>query len=94
MITNGKIVAFIATRDGARAKAFYGDRLGLRLLSEDRFALVFDANGTMLRVQVVEDVSAAKYTRLGWDVADIVATRDCARGAGSQFRTVRRNEPG
>jgi len=69
-----KLVAFVATRDPGRAKAFYRDTLGLRLVSEDEFALVFDAAGTMLRVTTVQEVAAAKHTVLGWQVSDIVRT--------------------
>jgi catechol 2,3-dioxygenase-like lactoylglutathione lyase family enzyme len=69
-----KLVAFVATRDCGRAKAFYRDTLGLHLLSEDEFALVFDAAGTMLRITKVQEVAAAKYTVLGWQVPDIVRT--------------------
>jgi catechol 2,3-dioxygenase-like lactoylglutathione lyase family enzyme len=67
-------VAFVATRDLGRAKEFYRDALGLHLVSEDEFALVFDAAGTMLRVTRVEKPAAAKYTVLGWQVRDIVET--------------------
>jgi len=35
---------------------------------------VFDANGTMLRVQKVREVVPAGYTILGWDVDDVGAT--------------------
>src|SRR6476660_1139941 len=52
-----KIMAFVATRDPVRAKSFYRDTLGLRLVSEDRFALVFDAHGTMLRVTTVHELA-------------------------------------
>jgi len=69
-----KLVAFVATRDPARAKAFYRDTLGLHLVSEDEFALVFDAAGTMLRITCVQEVAAAKYTVLGWQVSDVVRT--------------------
>jgi len=67
-----RLIAFVGTRDPARAKAFYRDTLGLLLVSEDPFALVFDAGGTMLRVTSVSDVSKANYTVLGWKVRDIV----------------------
>jgi catechol 2,3-dioxygenase-like lactoylglutathione lyase family enzyme len=78
-----KIIAFVATRDPARAKAFYGDTLGLRLASEELpFALVFDAHGTMLRVTVVQELASAKYTVLGWQVPDIVAAANALRDAG------------
>ncbi len=65
-------MAFVATRHSGRAKAFYRDTLGLRLVSEDEFALVFDTAGTMLRITSVQEVAAAKYTVLGWQVQDIV----------------------
>ena len=43
MLGSCKICAFVATRDPDRAKAFYRDTLGLRLVSEELpFALVFD----------------------------------------------------
>jgi hypothetical protein len=45
----------------------------LSLVSDEPFALVFDANGIMLRVTKVQELSTAKYTVLGWDVSDIRA---------------------
>ena len=53
------IVAFVATTDPKRAKAFYVKTLGLRLVSEDGFALAFDAGGTMLRVAIVKTLQPA-----------------------------------
>jgi catechol 2,3-dioxygenase-like lactoylglutathione lyase family enzyme len=66
-----KLIAFVATLDPARAKDFYGRVLGLRLTSEDTFALVYDANGTTLRVSVVRELAPAGYTVLGWLVPDV-----------------------
>lgn len=77
-----KIVTFIGVRDAARARAFYRDILGLRLVFEDGFALVFDAHGTTLRVSIVPEVVAAPYTVLGWQVPDIVATIKDLQKAG------------
>ena len=74
MLESENLVAFVATRDPGRAKKFYRDTLGLRLVSEDQFALVFDAAGTMLRVTRVQELAGAKYTVLGWEVQDIVQT--------------------
>jgi len=85
VLASSKVVAFLATSDAARAKAFYGEVLGLRLLSEDGFAVVFDANGTTLRVAIVREVVPAPYTVLGWDVADIAATARRLSGAGVVF---------
>jgi len=43
---------------------------------------VLDANGTMLRITVVPEVSQVGYTVPGWKVTDIAATvRDLAARA-------------
>src|ERR1051325_7679007 len=77
MLKSRPIVAFVATTDPRRAKRFYATTLGLRLVSEDGFALVFDAGGTMLRVANVKTLQPAGYTVLGWIVPDIAkAVRD------------------
>lgn len=47
--------------------------LGLRLVADEPFAFVFDANGTTLRVQTVQELAPARHTVLGWLVPDIVA---------------------
>lgn len=65
------LIAFVATTAPARAKRFYANTLGLRLVGEDAFALVFDAGGTMLRVAVVQQLRPAGYTVLGWTVPDV-----------------------
>jgi len=74
MLASAKLVAFVTVSNAARARAFYGEVLRLRLVSEDNFALVFDANGTMLRVAIAAHVTAAPYTVLGWEIGDIEAT--------------------
>lgn len=79
------IMAFSATADAARAKAFYQDQLGLRLVSDEPYALVFDAAGTMLRVQKVKEVPKAQYTTLGWHVPDIAASVEELEKAGVHF---------
>ena len=71
MLKSRPIVAFVGTTDPKRAKAFYAKTLGLRLVSEDGFALAFDAGGTMLRVAIVQTLQPAGYTVLGWIVPDI-----------------------
>jgi catechol 2,3-dioxygenase-like lactoylglutathione lyase family enzyme len=80
-----KIVAFVATTSPAKAKRFYRDKLGLRLVEQGPFALVFDAHGTMLRVTPVDKVAAAGYTVLGWQVPDIVDAVKRLRKAGVRF---------
>src|SRR5262249_50281913 len=63
--------AFVATKEPSRARAFYEGCLGLRLVKDDTWALVFDANGTVLRIQKVEELPIARHTILGWLVPNI-----------------------
>lgn len=87
MLASSPIIAFVVTSDPSRAKAFYRDVLGLVLISEDEFAVVFDANGTMLRVAIISKVVPAPYTVLGWKVDDIGAV---VRGLASKGVTFER----
>ena len=66
-----KMIGFVTTSDPQKAKSFYGDVLGFRLIDEDNFALVFDANGTMLRVGKAQKFTPALGTVVGWEVSDI-----------------------
>jgi catechol 2,3-dioxygenase-like lactoylglutathione lyase family enzyme len=71
MLGASEVIAFVATTDAGKAKAFYREVLGLELKSDEPFALVFDANGTMIRVSKVREFSPAPFTVLGWRVPDI-----------------------
>ncbi len=80
-----RTMAFLVTRDRARAVAFYTGVLGFRLTSEDEFAAVFDLNGTMMRLATVPEHVAARHTVLGWEVDDIAASVRGLRDAGVVF---------
>ncbi len=84
MLGSCKVVAFVAARNADRARAFYRDTLGLRLVGEDGFALVFDVCGTTLRVALGE-VTPQKGTVLGWEVPDIAAAVKELGRAGVTF---------
>jgi hypothetical protein len=45
--------------------------LWLRFVKDDGFALVLDANGTMVRIAKVPEFTPAQFTILGWQVKDI-----------------------
>jgi catechol 2,3-dioxygenase-like lactoylglutathione lyase family enzyme len=76
MLDSEKLVAFSATVDPRRAARFYHETLGLRLRSEDRFAIVLEANGVELRLQKVEALTPQPFTVLGWEVRDLDAFLD------------------
>jgi catechol 2,3-dioxygenase-like lactoylglutathione lyase family enzyme len=86
VLGDADLVAFVASRDLEVAGRFYGEVLGFRLLEASRFANAYDANGTQLRVTVVDRVVQAPYTVLGWRVLDIVVTIRALREAGVVFK--------
>ena len=73
MLNAADLIAFVGTARPEAAIAFYRDTLGLALVADEPFALVFDVRGVMLRVTKVDAVQPAPYTVLGWRVADIRA---------------------
>ena len=73
MLSNKNLKAFVPTTKPKKAKSFYRDTLGLKLLSEDSYGLEFDANGTLLRVTIVPELAPHPFTILGWNVDDIVS---------------------
>jgi len=86
MLSTTPLMAFVATSQPEAAKAFYGTVLGLPLIEDSPFALVFDANGTRLRVQKVQQVVVAPYTVLGWRVPDVRAAVQALAAKGVEFR--------
>lgn len=80
-----KIMAFAATTDAEAAKDFYENKLGLKLVEDSPFAIVFDAGGTMLRVQKAQKLDPPQFTVLGWEVADIAAKIKELVARGVQF---------
>ena len=71
MLNKSHLISFIATSNAKAAREFYEKTLGLTFVSGDQFALVFEVNGTMLRIQKVDKVNPHGYTSLGWEVTDI-----------------------
>jgi catechol 2,3-dioxygenase-like lactoylglutathione lyase family enzyme len=80
-----QLIGFATTTDPAKAKRFYGDVLGFRLIEEDDFAVVFDANGSMVRVGKAKAFTPAQGTILGWEVPDIHAAVHELEARGVRF---------
>jgi len=85
MLSDSNLAAFIATSKPDEARAFYENVLGLTLLSDEQYAIVFDANGTTLRVQKAGSFTPQQFTALGWHVDDIEATMSALRAKGVIF---------
>jgi len=76
-LRSNDLVAFIPTTNPKRARAFFEKTLGLEFVSDDGFALVFEAHGIPIRVVNVASVPSyvpAQFTILGWQVPDIRET--------------------
>jgi catechol 2,3-dioxygenase-like lactoylglutathione lyase family enzyme len=84
-LAGAPLVAFVATTDIERARAFYEGVLGLRFVHDDPFACVVDAHGTEVRISAVPERAAAEYTVLGWAVDDLDATVDDLVARGVTF---------
>lgn len=87
ILGHSHLVAFVPTTDPGRARAFYEGLLGLRLVADELpFALVFDANGIMLRVTTVRELKPQQFTILGWRVSGIEDIVDRLAGGGAEFQ--------
>lgn len=82
---DGALVGFLPSNDLERARHFFVEVIGLTLVEHDEFACVFDANGTELRVTLVQPFARPPHTVLGWRVADIVATVRALAAGGVHF---------
>jgi catechol 2,3-dioxygenase-like lactoylglutathione lyase family enzyme len=88
MLGNADLIAFVPTRDPQKSRHFYEQTLGLEFVSEDPFALVFNAHGVMLRianVSAVEDFKPAPFTILGWRVSSAESTVRALQEKGIEF---------
>lgn len=85
MLTRNDVIAFAATTDLVKARAFYETALGLPVIEANPYACVVNANGTMLRITVVGEVATPGYTVLGWRVDDIGDTITTLEASGVVF---------
>ena len=78
-------ISFVATAKPDEARAFYGDVLGLTLVEQSPFALVYRDGPNMLRVQIVEQLIPAAHTVHGWQVTDIAQHVNDLQANGAVF---------
>jgi catechol 2,3-dioxygenase-like lactoylglutathione lyase family enzyme len=85
MLSRADLMAFLPSDDLDRARTFFTEVIGLPLVEHDPYACVFDANGTQLRVTLVEPFTRAPHTVLGWLVPDIAAATRALASRGLHF---------
>src|SRR5690606_13543937 len=80
-----RLIAFLATARPAESLVFYRDVVGLDIVEDAPFALVFLSGETMIRIQKVREVVAGTDTALGWEVPDLRARMEMLRQRGVTF---------
>jgi len=71
MLASNPINAFVRITDPKRARRFYEEVLGLKLVSDNPFMLVFRGNNALIMAQKTQKFSPLQGTVLGWEVKDI-----------------------
>ena len=91
MLKDARAVGFVLTTDADRARTFYGETLGLELLEDNGFALVFRVgaapDGATLMVTRIQSFSPSEHTVFGWESDDVTAA---ARGLAARGVTAER----
>lgn len=68
---SAKTIALLATAKPVESLTFYRHLIGLSPIEDTLFAIVFNAFGTVLRVQKVQVVVGTPYTAFGLEVDDV-----------------------
>ncbi len=86
MLGRSEPMVFVATAQPERAKSFYRDVLGLRLVEDAWWAMIFEMKGCRLHIQKLQDkFTPHAFTALGWRVANIEELVDKLANKGVVF---------
>jgi catechol 2,3-dioxygenase-like lactoylglutathione lyase family enzyme len=73
ILQNSEVMAFAATTQPDRTRAFYCGVLGLRFEEDTPFALVLRAANATVRIQKVASFTPQPFSVMGWKVGDLQA---------------------
>ena len=85
MLINERLVAFMATSNAERARAFYEGVLGLTFVGDNGHLVMFDCGPGRVALQKTETVTPKQGTALGWAVADLQGTMRALASNGLLF---------
>ena len=85
MLGDHPIGAMIPATDLARAKAFYADTLGLKVVRDNPEGVEFESGGIRFYVYPTRASAGSGATVAGWLVKDLEAELDDLRGRGIVF---------
>jgi catechol 2,3-dioxygenase-like lactoylglutathione lyase family enzyme len=86
MLGNAIVTAMVGTVRPDASKAFYKDVLGLKFISEDQYASVYEGKNARLRVSRVPAVTPAPYAVVAFSVENIEAVVDGLSPKGVVFQ--------
>ncbi|MEM9739207.1 MAG: VOC family protein [Pseudomonadota bacterium] len=79
------LFSFVPISDADTAKAFYGGVLGLDLLEESPFAVVYRVPGGTLRLATTPHFTPQPFTLVGWVVTDLSSEMETLSDQGVDF---------
>lgn len=82
MLTTGKMVGFLLTKDYGKAREFYERKLGFTFVDLNQFALVMRAGVNLVRIVEAAQFTPLRSTVLGWEVGDVEAVVRWLAGQG------------
>ena len=82
MLTTGKMVGFLLTKDYGKAREFYEGKLGFTFVDLNQFALVMRAGVKLVRIAEAAQFTPLRSTVLGWEVGDVEAVVEWLAGQG------------
>jgi len=89
MLGDCEVMAFVGTSNPERAKAFYGGVLGLKLVEDAWWSIIYEAGGIHLHIEKPrEKFTPVPFTALGWKVPDIKATVETLAKKGVKFERI------
>ncbi|HTX49579.1 MAG TPA: VOC family protein, partial [Caulobacteraceae bacterium] len=71
MLAQETLVAFLGTSDPARARSFYEGVLGLTLIVDHEYLMIFQSGAARVALQKLDHVTPPHGTALGWNVPDL-----------------------
>ncbi|MFJ8622397.1 VOC family protein [Kitasatospora sp. NPDC093550] len=85
MLGDAPVLAMIPVADLARAKAFYTDTLGVKLVEESPEDLTFESGGTRFGMYETPSAGQAAHTLASFKVADLDGEMSALRARGITF---------
>lgn len=85
MLATATVTALVGTMQKEASTAFYRDTLGLKFVSDDGYAAIFEGKNARVRVSRVPAVTPATYAVLAFEVENIEAAVDALTAKGVVF---------